>query len=306
MQRVLMLLIPLAALIGCATGSPDEGFRRFRRDAEVPRDRGLQDIPDQVIDMRPTDGGVDADATEVDATEADAAPTDDADADGVLDTFDNCPDTPNPNQTDLDADGAGDACDTCPDFRDDGQSACPADLPPCVDLAEASWQWAPFAANAEPTTLDFVPGLNAQAVRARTEAAFEFYLQVEAPAGEALPGVSPDQVLRLAARGVNMNQPGWQGEFPEVRLIDGAGLRRILKPARPRLSVDGRWEIFAIPLRGDADWILQNEGADLADLQAVQIVADTWETGFELAIDALSFTRAGQICFNLPAGVFGE
>lgn len=39
---------------------------------------------------------------------------DDADADGAFDPCDNCPATPNPEQTDLDGDGAGDACDPCP------------------------------------------------------------------------------------------------------------------------------------------------------------------------------------------------
>jgi uncharacterized repeat protein (TIGR01451 family) len=42
-----------------------------------------------------------------------AAP--DTDADGVADTKDNCPSTPNANQTDSDGDGVGDACDACPD-----------------------------------------------------------------------------------------------------------------------------------------------------------------------------------------------
>ncbi|MDH3192878.1 MAG: GDSL-type esterase/lipase family protein [Acidimicrobiia bacterium] len=41
----------------------------------------------------------------------DGAPQDDADNDGVLDTDDNCANTPNPDQADFDADGRGDACD---------------------------------------------------------------------------------------------------------------------------------------------------------------------------------------------------
>jgi hypothetical protein len=47
----------------------------------------------------------------------------DEDDDGIPDSSDNCPLTPNPSQDDADADGAGDACDNCPvanpDQRDD-------------------------------------------------------------------------------------------------------------------------------------------------------------------------------------------
>jgi hypothetical protein len=47
----------------------------------------------------------------------------DQDGDGIIDSIDNCPLTPNPSQDDADEDGAGDACDNCPlsnpDQRDD-------------------------------------------------------------------------------------------------------------------------------------------------------------------------------------------
>lgn len=49
----------------------------------------------------------------------DAGGTDeDADADGRVDSADNCPGTPNPEQADEDADGVGDACDVCPPLPD--------------------------------------------------------------------------------------------------------------------------------------------------------------------------------------------
>jgi hypothetical protein len=38
----------------------------------------------------------------------------DADDDGVTDSLDNCPLTPNPDQADVDNDGSGDVCDNCP------------------------------------------------------------------------------------------------------------------------------------------------------------------------------------------------
>lgn len=48
--------------------------------------------------------------------------SDDADGDGVEDNFDNCPFTPNRDQTDTDGDGVGDACDNCPSVPNKDQT----------------------------------------------------------------------------------------------------------------------------------------------------------------------------------------
>ncbi len=45
----------------------------------------------------------------------------DTDGDGVSDSFDNCPNTPNPGQEDADTDGIGDACDNCPTIANANQ-----------------------------------------------------------------------------------------------------------------------------------------------------------------------------------------
>jgi hypothetical protein len=44
----------------------------------------------------------------------------DSDGDSRLDAGDNCPQTPNPDQSDADSDGAGDVCDECTDTDGDG------------------------------------------------------------------------------------------------------------------------------------------------------------------------------------------
>jgi hypothetical protein len=46
----------------------------------------------------------------------------DSDGDGVIDSVDNCPQTPNPGQDDFDNDNLGDACDNCPNDANPGQS----------------------------------------------------------------------------------------------------------------------------------------------------------------------------------------
>ncbi len=49
----------------------------------------------------------------------------DTDGDGVYDRFDNCPDTPNPDQADIDGDGLGDVCDPSSALIDIGASVDP-------------------------------------------------------------------------------------------------------------------------------------------------------------------------------------
>lgn len=48
--------------------------------------------------------------------------TSDLDGDGAGDACDNCPDTPNAEQTDTDGDGVGDVCDNCPDLPNADQA----------------------------------------------------------------------------------------------------------------------------------------------------------------------------------------
>jgi len=60
----------------------------------------------------------------------------DADGDGIADTVDNCPNTPNPTQTDTDGDGIGDACccvGSRGDLNGDGDNANILDLTYLVD-----------------------------------------------------------------------------------------------------------------------------------------------------------------------------
>jgi len=61
---------------------------------------------------------IDAVVTPPDSPSYDATPTD-LDGDGIPNTADNCPTTPNPQQENEDSDAFGDACDPCPPIADD-------------------------------------------------------------------------------------------------------------------------------------------------------------------------------------------
>jgi hypothetical protein len=84
------------------------------------------------------DGDGDADVISADRNDNEIAWFENGGAEGVGDACDNCPDVPNPEQSDFDADGLGDACDNCPndfnprqsDMDDDGTGdGCD----PCTD-----------------------------------------------------------------------------------------------------------------------------------------------------------------------------
>ncbi len=80
-------------------------------------DRGNKDANAQV-DAR---GGVrDSSASAASNEEAQATVARDRDRDGVADASDNCPGTPNRDQSDLDNDGKGDACDPVHNAQTDG------------------------------------------------------------------------------------------------------------------------------------------------------------------------------------------
>ncbi|MDQ3017890.1 MAG: MopE-related protein [Bacteroidota bacterium] len=72
---------------------------------------------------------------------------DDVDHDGIPDAVDNCPDVPNPGQSDGDCDTVGDACDVCPGGDDridnnlDGRPDCK--YPPAYALIIPEWKCGP-------------------------------------------------------------------------------------------------------------------------------------------------------------------
>lgn len=105
-------------------GDPDcHSGAAFVYTREFGPDSDQDGIPD-VCDNCPNDPNPDqSDSNADDIGDAcDPIMGSDADGDGHLDVCDNCPDVPNPDQSESDGDGIADACDNCPDDPNEDQA----------------------------------------------------------------------------------------------------------------------------------------------------------------------------------------
>ena len=114
LRPLLATLLLAAATVHCGDDTPVPPFDAGTDtgvSADVAADAPTTDAGDDTSDDTSDDVG-DDDAQDVatDTTEEDVTPADD-DEDGVENGADNCPDDPNPRQTDTDRDGRGNACD---------------------------------------------------------------------------------------------------------------------------------------------------------------------------------------------------
>jgi hypothetical protein len=161
-------------------------------------------------------------------------------------------------------------------------------------------RWSAWSSDNAETTLstlgtpDVIRG--STALRAVTKSGFDFALIYSAPGGAPLDASGKDQ-LRFAIRSLNTTPTGWQGDFPVVVLEDTASQRRTYTPTRNFLGRDGSaWTPITIPLAGSSTWTVSGSAVNLASLRRLEIHADTWESGFRLDVDALSFERAQTTC----------
>ncbi len=171
----------------------------------------------------------------------------------------------------------------------------------CGDLVEDNvlTRWSAWSEDNAVTNLstlgapDVVRGTSS--LRAVTQSGFDFALRYT-PAGGTM-NVSSAAQLRFAIRALNTTPTGWQGNFPVVVLQDSTGKRRTYTPSRQFLGRDGAsWVPITLPLAGDATWSLSGSAVNLAALSRVELHADTWESGFTLDVDAMSFEQAQTVC----------
>ena len=185
-----------------------------------------------------------------------------------------------------------------------GQTSADASTPTghCDDLVESDilQHWSAGAADNPPatTTLSILGTgqalMGQQALRAVTNAGFDFWLRYSYINPVAVTGYDE---LRFAIRSLNTTPNGWQGNFPVAVLEDAAGARQTFTPTTQLLNSDGAaWVPIRVPLASGNGWQASTASIDLSRLAAIEIHADTWDYGFTLDINALSFEQTGAVC----------
>ena len=170
-----------------------------------------------------------------------------------------------------------------------------ADPPPATDgLTELSAaQWSAAAQSADATVADDTSRVRVGSAALRFDTTGGFDTWLWAPAARDADW----DLLASGAGGVafwvyadNPNS-GFQGGSPWIRLhssptsyIELHATGELLNEAR------GVWKYLRAPLTGDADWSASSVGSpDLSSVRYLEIHADTWEAGFSLWIDGLTF-----------------
>jgi hypothetical protein len=99
--------------------------------------------------------------------------------------------------------------------------------------------------------------------------------------------------LRVWFYAENPSPFGFQNNSPWIRLFDGkcdGGYIEYHATAEVLNGARNRWKYFAIPLSGNAAWRRTDVGnVSLREINYLEIHLDTWDYGFTLWMDGLSF-----------------
>lgn len=176
-----------------------------------------------------------------------------------------------------------------------GCAPIPIETTPCGDLTDLPGAWSAYAEGSAPTTITQPDGgVHGPIVQADTQAAFAFHLRFEP---QALIDATGAEVLQLAVRAANPSPIGWQGNTPVLVLEDASGAQKVYTPGSVLLPVDGiTWELVSAPLAGGEGWTASGADIDMSKIAAVEIRTDTWDAGFVLSVDALSFRKKEEVC----------
>ncbi|WP_420836704.1 InlB B-repeat-containing protein, partial [Calidithermus terrae] len=98
--------------------------------------------------------------------------------------------------------------------------------------------------------------------------------------------------LRVWLYAENPSPTGFQGHSPWLRLGNGASYFEYRPPRDLLNDARGQWLRLEVPLAGDGTWTRTSQGTPtLAQVDYLELHADTWDAGFRLWVDGLEFVR---------------
>jgi len=176
-----------------------------------------------------------------------------------------------------------------------------ADPPPGPDVLTegAGASWGAMADEATAAVFDdgSVVRVGAQSLRFETDGGFDTWL-FSPPGRDANWNLTAAGAgLRFWLRAQNTSPFGFQGPSPWVRVYSAGGAYAEFSPLGWNPANDARedWVEIVVPYAGNARWQRTNVGSpNLSAVTAVEIHADTWDAGFTLWIDGLTFSIPTQ------------
>jgi len=169
----------------------------------------------------------------------------------------------------------------------------------CGDLVEGAnllSNWT-SGGDSQTTTLSVLSSgavRGSQALRAVTNAPFDWFVRYNAPSPI---NASTANELRVAVRGLNTTPGSWQMAGPVLVVEDTTGARIQFAPHKQYLGIDGvTWNVASAPIAGSPIWDTTGGPINWSSVRAIEIHADTFDSGFTIDVDALSFERTGTVC----------
>lgn len=188
--------------------------------------------------------------------------------------------------------------------RDVAVGGAPQFIPP-ADMTELNvYDWTAWAQGANASVYDeTAAGLHpvgAGSIRFETDGGFDTSMRYPATV-TARWDLTRSTTLNVRFRSVNNNSPTFQNGSPWIRLLDSENnyfqyqYYSGSSPLDKLAETLNTWRTYAIPLNAPAPptngWGRTVSGSpDLANIQYIEIHADTWGAGFTLWVDGLSFT----------------
>ncbi len=172
-------------------------------------------------------------------------------------------------------------------------------LTPPADLAEPPSMWTVYPADGRLTTATWdstEKKYGSASLKIFTKSGFDVMINYWPGSGKiAKWDLSKYSELHVWIKAFNANNGLFQNNSIRIGNNSG-GYFNYTAPSSELSSAVGQWKEFTIPLAGNSTWqrtIIGN--VSLSNISYVQIHADTWDFGFILYIDGLSFTNPTDV-----------